>query len=65
MEIIKAHAVNNLLHIAAEKMTPAGIVIHSTGVNNPYLKRYVDCPAEVGSKRSIRKSLEHGHARRP
>lgn len=49
MEIIKAHAVNNLCYIAAEKMTPAGIVIHSTGVNNPYLKRYVDCPAEVGS----------------
>lgn len=29
-------------------MTPAGIVVHSTGANNPYLKRYVDAPDEVG-----------------
>ena len=49
MDIIKAYAVNNLCYIAAQKMTPAGIVVHSTGANNPYLKRYVDCPAEVGS----------------
>ncbi|MGN0613121.1 MAG: N-acetylmuramoyl-L-alanine amidase family protein [Porcipelethomonas sp.] len=26
---------------AAKKMTPAGIVVHSTGANNPYLSRYV------------------------
>ncbi len=24
-----------------QKMTPAGIVVHSTGANNPYIKRYV------------------------
>lgn len=48
MEIIKAHAVKNLCYIAAKKMTPKGIVVHSTGANNPTLKRYVDCPAEVG-----------------
>ena len=29
-------------------MKPAGIVVHSTGANNPYLKRYVDAPDEVG-----------------
>lgn len=48
MEIIKAHAVKNLCYIAGEKMTPKGIVIHSTGANNPNLKRYVDSPEEVG-----------------
>ena len=48
MEIIKAHAVKNLCYIAAQKMTPKGIVIHSTGANNPNLKRYVDAPDEVG-----------------
>ena len=48
MDIIKAHAVKNLCYIAAQKMTPAGIVVHSTGANNPNLKRYVDCPDEVG-----------------
>lgn len=29
-------------------MAPKGIVVHSTGANNPNLKRYVDAPAEVG-----------------
>ncbi len=51
LEIIKAHAVNNLCYIAAKKMIPKGIVVHSTGVNNPYLKRYVDAPEEVGANR--------------
>lgn len=49
--LIKAHAVNNLCYIAAKKMVPQGIVVHSTGVNNPYLKRYVDAPEEVGTNK--------------
>lgn len=49
MDIIKAYAVNNLCYKAAQKMTPKGIVVHSTGANNPYLKRYVDCPEELGA----------------
>lgn len=48
MNIIKAYAVKNLCYVAARKMTPQGIVVHSTGANNPNLKRYVDCPEEVG-----------------
>ena len=48
MDIIKAHAVKNLCYIKAKKMTPKGIVVHSTGANNPYLKRYVDCPDRLG-----------------
>ncbi len=48
MEIIKAYAVKNLCYVAAKKMTPQGIVVHSTGANNPNLKRYVDAPDEVG-----------------
>ena len=51
LDIIKAHAVNNLCYIAAKKMVPEGIVVHSTGANNPYLKRYVDAPDEVGINR--------------
>ncbi len=51
LNIIKAYAVNNLCYIAAQKMVPQGIVVHSTGVNNPYLKRYVDAPDEVGINR--------------
>lgn len=48
LDIIKAHAVKNLCYITARKMTPGGIGVHSTGANNPYLKRYVDCSEELG-----------------
>lgn len=48
LDIIKAHAVKNLCYIAAKKMVPQGIVVHSTGANNPNLKRYVDAVYEVG-----------------
>ncbi len=50
-DIIKAHAVNNLCYITSQKMVPKGIVVHSTGANNPYLSRYVDAPDEVGINR--------------
>lgn len=52
LNIIKAHAVKNLCYIAAQKMVPQGIVVHSTGANNPYLKRYVDSADEVGVNRN-------------
>ena len=48
MDIIKAHATKNLCYISNQKMIPKGIVVHSTGANNPNLKRYVDCPEIVG-----------------
>lgn len=48
LNIIKAYAVNNLCYISAQKMVPQGIVVHSTGANNPYLNRYVDAAEEVG-----------------
>ena len=48
MDIITAYATKNDCYKKAQKMTPAGIVVHSTGANNPYLKRYVDAPDEVG-----------------
>ncbi len=51
MDIIKAYAINNLCYKEAQKMTPKGIVVHSTGANNPYLKRYVDEPEKVGINR--------------
>ena len=48
LNIIKAYATRNLCYISAQKMVPGGIVVHSTGANNPYLKRYVDAPDLVG-----------------
>lgn len=48
LDIIKAYAVKNRCYIAAQKMVPKGIVVHSTGANNPNLKRYVDAVDEVG-----------------
>lgn len=50
-DIIQAYATKNLCYQAGEKMQPKGIVVHSTGVNNPYLKRYVDCPNLLGENR--------------
>lgn len=48
MEIITAYATKNDCYKKAQKMMPKGIVVHSTGANNPNLKRYVDAPDEVG-----------------
>ena len=48
MNIITAYATNNDCYKAKKPMTPTGIVLHSTGANNPNLKRYVDCPSECG-----------------
>lgn len=48
LDIIKAYAVKNLCYISAKKMTPKGIVVHTTGAKNKNLKRYVDAPEEVG-----------------
>ena len=47
----EAYAKNNLCFKAARKMpagSPAGLIIHSTGANNPNLKRYVNAPDICG-----------------
>ncbi len=47
----EAYARNNGAFRAARPMpsgSPAGIVLHSTGANNPYLRRYVNSPAVCG-----------------
>ena len=47
-----AYAKNNLCYKANRKMpagSPAGIIVHSTGANNPNLWRYVDKPDIVGA----------------
>ena len=43
MNIIMAYATKNDCYIIKQPITPVGVVLHSTGVNNPNLKRYVDC----------------------
>lgn len=48
MDIITAYATKNDCYKSATPMTPKGIVVHSTGANNPNLKRYVDCVEECG-----------------
>ncbi|MBQ9941223.1 MAG: N-acetylmuramoyl-L-alanine amidase [Clostridia bacterium] len=47
-EHIVSYAVKNDCYKAAQRLVPVGIVVHSTGANNPYLRRYVDSPAELG-----------------
>ena len=48
-DIIVAYATKNNCYKANKRLTPKGIVVHSTGANNPFLRRYVDSPKEVGS----------------
>ena len=46
-----AYATKNGAYKANKKMpagSPAGIIVHSTGANNPNLKRYVNCPSICG-----------------
>lgn len=47
----EAFATENLCYKAAKPMPKRraqGIVVHSTGANNPYLRRYVNAPEAVG-----------------
>lgn len=41
MELKKCILTKNDCYKKGQKITPKGIVVHSTGANNPYLKRYV------------------------
>lgn len=41
MEITQYYQTENPCYKAGKKITPSGIVVHSTGANNPYIKRYV------------------------
>lgn len=43
-----AYATNNGAYKAKKQMIPQGIVVHSTGCNNPTLKRYVNAPEFCG-----------------
>lgn len=41
MNLHKLLLTNNACYKAGRTITPKGIMVHSTGANNPYLKRYV------------------------
>lgn len=41
MEIIRYYQTKNPCYISGRRIKPSGIVVHSTGANNPYIKRYV------------------------
>lgn len=41
LQITQYFQTENPCYKAGRKITPSGIVVHSTGANNPYLKRYV------------------------
>ncbi len=41
MNLHKLILTNNACYKAGRTITPKGIMVHSTGANNPYLKRYV------------------------
>ena len=41
MELYECILTKNDCYRKHSSMTPRGIVVHSTGANNPYLKRYI------------------------
>lgn len=41
MNLHECLATNNACYRAGQRITPKGIMVHSTGANNPYLRRYV------------------------
>ena len=41
VEIVQYYQTKNPCYISGRRITPSGIVVHSTGANNPNLKRYV------------------------
>lgn len=41
VELVQYYQTKNLCYKAGRRITPSGIVVHSTGANNPNLKRYV------------------------
>lgn len=41
MEIYQCFLTKNACYLAGVRMKPQGIVVHSTGANNPYVSRYV------------------------
>ena len=41
MKLIQCLLTNNKCYKAGKKITPKGVMVHSTGANNPTLKRYV------------------------
>lgn len=41
MNLNRLYLIKNECYLAGKKMVPKGIMVHSTGANNPYLKRYV------------------------
>ena len=51
MNIITCYQTKNPCYRKGTPMKPVGIVVHSTGANNPHLCRYVDCPERLGVNR--------------
>jgi len=41
MNLHRLYLTENACYKAGKTITPKGIMVHSTGVNNPYLKRYI------------------------
>lgn len=48
MRLIRAYQTKNSCYKAAKAAKQIGILVHSTGANNPNLKRYVDDEANLG-----------------
>lgn len=60
MELKQCILTNNDCYKKGQKMTPKGIVVHSTGANNPNLKRYVQPDDGILGKNTNNNSWNRG-----
>ena len=52
MEIIQAYQTKNRSYsVKKTDITPVGILVHSTGGSNKYIKRWVDSPERLGKNK--------------
>lgn len=52
MNLNKLFLTKNECYIAGEKITPKGIMVHSTGADNPNLKRYLPDDGKIGENQA-------------
>ena len=66
MKAEKCFLYGNGSYRAAERMVPAGIIVHSTGADNPTLKRYVQPSDDDPDRAALLEKLgvnRYGNAR--
>ena len=62
MNLHKLIFTENACYQAGKKITVKGIMVHSTGANNPWLKRYVEPPKPDDTADALAIAVCHAHS---